>query len=182
MINKILAKFGYELIKVDRLSAIEALLAKSVKDREALFKEPKVNPPISYNEFYESNGRMINGRYAWNVYWKKWYEPHYQAFYLRKLSNYPHLIKPFLLAFAEFDWVGTAEYMKSVNWCWSDNTVTPTIDDLQDTVLGLLESCISEGDFESGESVSSGGFEVSVSKKDEEWSVKITFDKTVNQD
>lgn len=182
MINKILAKFGYTLTKTERISQLEALLAKAVKNQEDIFKEPKVSPPISYSEFYKANGTVIDGRAAWNVYWKKYYEPYYQAFYLRKLSNYPQLIKQFLLAFAEFDWVGTANYMKSVNWCWSDNQITPTVDDLQDTVLGLLVSGLTEGDFENGETVSSGGFKVSVSKKEEDWKVEIVFDKTVNQE
>lgn len=178
MLKRIFSYFGYAIIEQSKLKQLETSLVVALREHQDAFSPPKLKPEISFREFEETHGMTVEGRTSWNAYWKKYYEPYYQAYYLRVLSRHPQLVQPFLISFSEFDWKGTADYMKSVNWQWSDNAISPTISDLQDCVLSLLESILTDFDPAEPSTCESGGFKVTISVENEEWRAKIDFDKT----
>jgi hypothetical protein len=65
--------------------------------------------------------------------------------------------------------------MKSVNWFWSDNKISPTIKELKDCVITLIP----ENNFDwVGNGVSSGGFKVTLYYNENGEAVcKIEFNK-----
>lgn len=134
--------------------------------------EAKPKPVVDYLD-YNSNGYTKES-------FDKWYDIYcrnqYESFKIRQLSKHPHLLKAFMTEFGNFDWESIADYMKKVNWFWSDNKVSPTVSQLQGCVITL----ILEDNFDYiGNACSSGGFKVTLYYDEYTNPVcKIEFDKS----
>ncbi len=119
-------------------------------------------PEMTYQEYRKSIGSNDSisthlGKQNWNDYYNKYHRDQHIAFKIRSLTKHPHLLVAFLNEFSSFDWVDVMNYMKSVNWMWSDNECTPTIKELKDCVITLIP----EDDYDNiNNCIMSGGFEV----------------------
>lgn len=176
-ITNIFKYFGF--VPVQQLRELE-IENESLKVKSKLFERPETK--AQYHEFEPDPDSKYT---VFQQYWITYCEPDYNAWYLRKLSLHPELIKPFLLEFTIYDWKDTADFMKEVNWHWSSNKCSPSISDLQSNVLSLLHSCLDDRwsgqrvvGFTDDREVSSGGFTVSI-RYDNGYKVKIDFDKSL---
>lgn len=181
MLKKILEYFGYKLIKFtefdelkNECKRLEKKLDKCTQDYEDLFDFKSFKPEHTFEEFCEINN--LDGKRArsevWSKYWTAEYRANEIAFALRNISRHPELLQCFLVEFAKFDWAKIHKFMKDTNWCYSGHKETPTIEELQYTTITLIP----EDNFNSSENtISSGGFEVTLCYIDDKPFCKIHF-------
>lgn len=181
MIKKIFNFFGYTLLPnkefkdfLEQGVYIEKKADALILEHKRMFDFNSFKPQLTYEEFCALNN-LEDKTYRLkfhNLYWRDQYEAQHIAVELRKLSLTPDLLRAFLQAFAAYDWNKTAEYMKKTGWKYSGNENTPTIEDLQYTVISLIP----HGDFSHPENTCmSGGFEVTVNYVDGKPNCKIKF-------
>lgn len=158
-------------------------LAECKNELQSQLEPPKLTAEISFTEFKKREMDTLDPKYdPWNLYWRKYYSDAHLAYYLRKLSKHPDVIKPFFEAFANFSWVGTADYMRKVKWYWARNNTSPSVLDLHECVFGLLESALVEIEKTgiTDSTVESGGFKVRVVRsQNKKTRVTIQFDKSL---
>ena len=148
-------------LKVDTEKKLNDSLAALTQAQINMWAQEK--PKMTYDEYLKSIGTdyftAAKTKDVWNNYYNKYHRDQYQAFKIRNLTKHPHLLHAFLNEFGSFDWVKVRDYMKSVNWTWSDHDLTPTIEELKDCVIGLIP-CDNYDNTEND--LMSGGFYVSL--------------------
>ena len=134
------------------------------------FDKPEITPTRERNK-----GEL------WDNYWDEFYEPHYNAWYIRCISKYPKILENLLYKISVYDWDDIVKHMADTNWYWGDNkTRTPNKKELIATVVSLTHSCINGTDFD-GENyggVETGGFKVSIKNQE----IIIEFEKKLGCD
>jgi hypothetical protein len=180
MIKQILKFFGFTLITkeeysqiLDKVSSLEKKANEINTIQNNLFEFKSFKPELTYKEFCEKNNltdKPYTGKYH-GKYWKDQYQAAHIGYELRRISMHPKLLQCFLQEFSKFDWVGTAEFMKKHNWCYSGDKETPTVTELQYTVISLIPNDFTHPD----NTIMSGGFEVTLSYVDSIPQCKIFF-------
>ncbi len=136
--------------------------------------QPK--PQVEYNDYKIDKPSKIGfDRELFNEWYSIYCRNQHQAYKIRLLTKHPHLLNAFMVEFGSFDWESISSYMKSIDWFWSDNKISPTIKELKDCVITLIP----DGNFDYvGNGASSGGFTVSLYYNENDEAVcKIKFNK-----
>jgi hypothetical protein len=179
MIKKIFKKFGYMPI-IEHKQAFDAAYRNHQKSEEYiadLFNFDRFKPERTYQEFCILSGKEKHVTNTfWSEYWNKYYRPKEIATHIHKLALEPLLLREFLYQFAAFDWAGTAKFMKETKWCYQNNKTSPTISELQAAVIVILpyDNFGSENN-----TISSGGFSVTLYYDENKPVCKIEFDKSL---
>jgi hypothetical protein len=169
-----------ELKKVidSNATTITELTEKELAYKKLFDWELKEKDLIDFKTYCLNNNidqlKLDNGKWkeVFDLYYATCRMHEYQAYKIMTLCKEPDLLNAFLLEFSSFNWVEVEQYMKSVNWYWKDNKRTPTIDELKDCVITLLNT-----DYVSDGACMSGGFHLYLYYKDKLPICKILFEK-----
>lgn len=110
---------------------------------------------ISFDDWKKAKGYNSDDMQNWKEYWEEIMQPEYTKEYYGWIDKLNSRIF-FDMLFQEHKFFNNVyDYMKKTNWTWGDSDVSPTIDEMKNSILSLAYSGKGEG----GE-VSSGGFNV----------------------
>lgn len=164
MLQKILKFFGLTTLKNLKIEQDknQLLIEENQQLKQQynnLFDFDCFKPKITYAQYCnELNTNPQLNKKLWNDYWDLYYKDNETAFKLRKLSLEPKLLSEFLYKFSNFHWSQVYVIMKNMNWKWRDSENTPTISELKDCVISLIDT----SDYTLNGYVESGGFKVKV--------------------
>lgn len=154
------AKNYYQSAKQDWVDKYRVLENKY----NILFDWSLDKPELDFKEYENKVGRKKEGFGFDNELFAEWYDLHrrdqYMAFKVRVLCEHPHLLKSFIIAFSNFDWVSAQEYMEKTDWRWTSGGKdrVPSIDEIKMHIFTLINT---ESLNEKG-GVSSGGYTLSL--------------------
>ncbi len=182
MLKKLIKRLGYvpvsELLeKQNEIKNQQIVIASHQKNLEIADDFEYYIPEVDYKEYaIQVNGKAVYHSETWRTWYDKYQRNPHSSYIIRNLSRYPEHLMAFLTKFGSFNWEEIEDYMKKVNWCWSDRKTTPTIFELQTCVISLIDTKRIENEGLSW--ASSGGFEVVIRKNDNgEIYSEISFDK-----
>lgn len=165
--KKLLSYFGLVLkSEYDLLNSKNQKLENKIREKDSVLETLETfenfKPEVSYTEYIKqySDGQPsqpFNSK-LFQEFYDKYHRRQHQAFMIKKLAHKdPIMLDVFLHEFSNFDWEGICQYMKDVDWKWSGSDKTPTIPDLKNRVITLINY-----EFKPTSKIESGGFGLSL--------------------
>lgn len=132
----------------------------------------QVEPSVSHDEYMK-----LHPGAKWYNYWDDVMRPLYVIEYWKIIDKLSlrDLVEDIL---SRFDFQTVEEYMRSMEWRWSDKPTSPTIQDMKSTILELITDGIKydDGNENSPGGMATGGFYVQYQKRNNIiYEIKITF-------
>lgn len=186
--KKILKYFGLSLKSdYDSLIKVNKQLENEIREKDEVLNSLETfenfKPEVSYNNYVEQHNNGGKNKYCFNSklfqeFYDKYHRKQHQAFIIKKLAHKdPNMLNVFLMEFSNFDWESVHNYMKEVGWKWRHQENSPTIEELKNCVITLINF-----DFKPNSGMESGGFKVNLGYKEGDIPFcKIEFDKKIGE-